>query len=279
MDEPAEQIAGRRTRGLDRAFEVLDFLGSQREPMRPNEIAAKIGGPRSSIYELVNLMLRNGILEYRGDGGHVFLGRKLYFLGMAYREEFDLMRECGGVLAKLAELTRETAQLCVLDGNKYTVAMMKEGARPFRISSDIGERVPIPWTASGRLLLAHMSDQEIQEFIPPADFRLPDGNWLPPQEFIAQIRRAAEDGHFTFASIVDSFTQCFAVPVQKANGECVATLCLVAPKDDGLQNMEIYLRALKAAAQDLSARLVHDQKSDAIVRKMTTLTGRSKATE
>ena len=249
-----------RMRGLDRAFEILDFLGQKRAAMRPNEIAAQIGAPRSSVYELVNLMLRNGVLEYRGDDGQVFLGRKLYFLGVAYNQEFDLMRECRSVLEALAEKTRETAQLCVLDGNKYTVAMMKEGVRPFRISSDIGERVPIPWTASGRLLAAPLTDDEIKAFIPREDFRLPNGEWLAPQVFIAEVRQAAEAGFFTFRSIVDSFTQCFAVPVMKQNGECLATLCLVTPREDGLKNRDIYLECLLAAAQDLSARIGDDHK-------------------
>jgi DNA-binding IclR family transcriptional regulator len=258
MPAMTDETASRRMRGLDRAFEILDFLGQRRIAMRPNEIAAQIGAPRSSVYELVNLMLRNGVLEYRGEEGQVFLGRKLYFLGVAYNVEFDLMRECRASLEMLAERTRETSQLCVLDGNKYTVAMMKEGVRPFRISSDIGERVPIPWTASGRLLVAHLTDEEIKAFIPPEDFRLPDGAWLDPQAFIAEVRQAGEAGFFTFHSIVDSFTQCFAVPVLKQNGECMATLCLVTPREDGLMNREVYVECLIAAAQDLSARIGDD---------------------
>ena len=115
----------------------------RRQPLRPNEIAAAIGAPRSSVYELVNLLLEHGMLEYQGGDGRVFLGRRLYFLGTAYAEQFDLMRECDRMLVRLAEETRETAQMCLLEGNKYTVAMMREGLRPFRISSSVGELVPI----------------------------------------------------------------------------------------------------------------------------------------
>lgn len=254
MDDVAIGI-NRRERGLDRAFEILHFLRQYREPMRPNEIALAIGAPRSSVYDLVNLMIRQGILEYRGEDGRVFLGRKLYFLGVAYAEQFDLMRECGKLLAGIAEETRETAQMCLLEGNKYTVALMKEGSRPFRISSNVGDPVPIPWTASGRLLVAHMSDAEILDFIPREDFRMPGGHWLDPAAFIGEVREAARAGHFTFNSEVESFTHCFAVPVYRADGTCPATLCLVTPKEDGLKNHASYLRCLKEAAEDLSGRL------------------------
>ncbi|MCK0198732.1 IclR family transcriptional regulator [Ancylobacter sp. 6x-1] len=246
---------GKRSRGLDRAFEILEFLRARRQPMRPNEIALAMGGPRSSVYELVNLLLRQGMLEYSGGEGRVFLGRRLYFLGMAYSAQFDLMRESAVLLQRLAEETRETSQMCMLDGNKYTVAMMREGLRPFRISSDVGEVVPVPWTASGRLLVSHMSDEEIIAFIPPEDFVLPNGRLLEPARFIAEVRRAAEDGFFTFNSAVENFTYCFAVPVFQADGACIATLCLVTPREDGLRHRDAYLGSLLAAAGELSEQL------------------------
>jgi len=45
MAAAAEDIVSRRTRGLDRAFEILEFLRQKRQPMRPNEIASGIGAP------------------------------------------------------------------------------------------------------------------------------------------------------------------------------------------------------------------------------------------
>ncbi len=255
MTETVGEVVTRRTRGLDRAFEILEFLRVRRQPMRPNEIAGAIGAPRSSVYELVNLLLRHGMLEYRGSDGRIFLGRKVYFLGQAYAEQFDLMRECETMLSRLAADTRETAQLCLLEGNKYTVAMMREGSRPFRISSTVGELVPIPWTASGRLLVSHLSDEEILEFIPSEDFTLPDGERLDHGLFISEVRQAADDRYFTFNSIVDHFTHCLAVPVCQADGTCIATLCLVTPKEDGHLNRQKYLASLIDAAEELSERL------------------------
>lgn len=255
MAAGAEDIASRRTRGLDRAFEILEFLRARRQPMRPNEIAVAIGAPRSSVYELINLLLGRGMLEYHDDDGRVFLGRRLYFLGTAYSDHFDLIRESEALLTHLATETRETSQLCLLEGNKYTVAKMHEGLRPFRISANVGELVSIPWTASGRLLVSHLSDEEILDFIPPEDFVLPRGEKLDPAKFIAEVRQAAAEGFFTFHSTVENFTHCFAAPVYQIDGTCVATLCLVTPKEDGLRNHEAYVASLVGAANDLSERL------------------------
>ena len=83
------------------------------------------------------------------------------------------------------------------------------------------------------------------------DFRLPNGDWLSPERFIAEVRAATQAGEFTFNSIVDSFTHCFAVPVKGTDGRPIATLCLVAPRDDGLRHRQQYLDSLKQAAAEL----------------------------
>lgn len=255
MDQQTEQAGARRMRGLDRAFEILEFLRATPQPIRPNEIAGALGAPRSSVYELVNLLLRHGMLEYNGGDGRVFLGRRLFFLGNAYAKRLDLFREAEKLLVRLSETTGETSQLCMLEGNKYLVAMMHEGIRPFRISSDVGEKVPIPWTASGRLLVGDLSDEDILDFIPARDFVLPDGRSMDPGVFIAEVRAACAEGFFTFNSVVADFTHCLAVPVRQADGRCLATLCLTTPREDGVRNRQSYLAHLVAAAAELSGRL------------------------
>ena len=246
---------GRRMRGLDRAVEILDYLRRKRRPARPNEIAIGIKAPKSTTYELINLLIRAGIVEYADKEGRVFLGRKLYFLGLAYQTQFDLTRECKAFLDHLAEATHETSQLCMLDGNKYTVAMMREGVRPFRISSDVGERIPITWTASGRLLVSHMNDAEILSFIPEADFTLPNGSRLAPEKFLADVAKARAARFYSFDSLADNFTHCFAAPVHQDGGICVATLCLIAPREDAARNYERYRAALSQSARELSEKL------------------------
>jgi len=244
-----------RARGLDHAFHILDHLRAESRPLRPNEIAQGIGAPKSSVYEIVNLLLEKGILDYADKEGRIFLGRKLYFLGQSYLHHFDLTKEAEEHLVHLARTTRETAQLCMLEGHKYTVVLMKEGERPFRISSDVGETVPIPWTASGRLLLSHLSDAEILDFIADGDFVLPNGKVLSKTTFLKQVRGAREEGFFSFESIADSFTHCFAAPVFDEQARCVATLCLIAPRDDANKNHARYKAALIDSAAALTRKL------------------------
>src|SRR5690242_5819485 len=72
--KPAEAAdAGGRTRGIDRAFEILECLHDAKKPLRPNEIAVAIGAPKSTTYDVVGLMLSRGILDRADPEGRVFL--------------------------------------------------------------------------------------------------------------------------------------------------------------------------------------------------------------
>nr|WP_185985397.1 IclR family transcriptional regulator [Aureimonas mangrovi] len=245
---------GARARGLDRALDMLDALASARRPLRANELATLLGAPRSSIYELTGLLLQRGILEDCGDG-RLFLGDRLYLLGAAYASVSGRQAAVNTALSRIVEDTSETAQLCRLDGNRYYVAAMKEGSRPFRISTDIGERVPFTWTASGRLLVDHLSREEIVAFTEPGDFELPGGLAIDRERFLDEVEGARAAGHFTFDSALDSYTHCFAVPVRREDGKSVATLCIVAPRDDARRNHAAYLDSLKRAAEALAPHL------------------------
>jgi DNA-binding IclR family transcriptional regulator len=127
--------------------------------------------------------------------------------------------------------------------------------RPFRISSDVGERIPITWTASGRLLVSHMSDAEILAFIPENDFILPNGSRLAPETFLADVARARAARFYSFDSLADNFTHCFAAPVYQEGETCVATLCLIAPREDAARNYERYRAALSLSAREFSDKL------------------------
>jgi DNA-binding IclR family transcriptional regulator len=259
-----EKATKSRARGLDRVFAILDYLRQRKEPLRPNDIAIGLKAPKSSIYELTGLLVEQGILERVGGDGRVFLGRKLHFLGMAYLDNFDLTRYAQPFLEEITKQTMETSQLCMLDQNKYTVILMHEGSRQFRISSDIGERIPIPWTASGRLLLGGMSDEEILALIPEEDFTLPDGSVLDSTSFIASVRSAANEGFFSFDSLADTYTHCFAAPVTDVRDQCTATLCMIAPKEDGKQNYAKYRRVLINSADALSQKLAGSRETGSL---------------
>ena len=210
---------------------LLEALLQQRAPMRVGDIARMIDAPRSTTYEIVNSLLEAEMLETVGAGGHVYFGRAMHLFGWAYGHHNAHYQRIIESMERIAADTGETVQVCGLRGSKYIVFDCRDSPGPFRISSDVGVEVPIPWTASGRLLLGHMSDDEVRSLVPPDDYRLPDGRVISEAEFLANIAAARRQNYSETSGLADRFTWCMAAPIRDGHGIATRTLCLVLPID------------------------------------------------
>jgi len=259
MDEKLSSKTPTRARGIDRMIQILDYLHESGRPQRPKDIVAGINAPKSSVYEIVNRLLETKFLEPFDEDGRVFLGRKFHFFGIQYLDKFDLLRKAKPVVEALSEETQETSQLCMCDGNKYIVALAQSGTRHFKISSDLGHPIPLTWTASGRLLLADMSEQELLEFIPEDDFIMPDGTRMQPEQFHDEIEGAKRDDFYFCDSILDNYTKCYSAPVRDQSGACLATLCIVTPREEASGRHDELRETLIRHAAQLSSILGGNQ--------------------
>ncbi|WP_207459267.1 IclR family transcriptional regulator [Azospirillum sp. SYSU D00513] len=250
-DGVVEKATG-RARGIDRVIGLMEYLHRRRAPARIADIARETGTPRSTMYELVNTLVEARWLEMRSDDGIVYFGPAMHYFGSDYLDSVDLIRKARTEVAHLSERMGETAQFCALEGNKYVVVLNEPGRRMFRISSEVGIKVPIPWTASGRLLVDHMGPSEILGFIPEEDFTLPDGRRIVQEEFLRDIAEARAAGFVRTTALVDRFTTCLAAPVRDAAGCCTATICFVVPADTEAEQQEEMIRLLKDSAARLS---------------------------
>jgi DNA-binding IclR family transcriptional regulator len=252
--DPMANEAGmsERRRGIDRAIMLLEALLRHRAPMKVSDIARMLGAPRSTVYEIVNRLLKADMLENVGSDGQVYFGHAMHLFGWAYSHTNGLHHRIVEELGRLASETGATAQLCALRGHKYVVLDSREGPGPFHISSDIGAEVPIPWTASGRLLVGGMSDAEIRAFIPAEDYRLPDGRVLPLEAFLADVALARDQGFCQTASLADRFTRCLSAPIRGTDGKIAMTLCLVLPADTPRTQRSKLLALLTDRAKSLS---------------------------
>ncbi len=250
-DPAAAKTSSGRARGLDRAVEIFQLLHAVRKPLSIGEIARSLKAPRSTVYEIVNLFLAADILEYSGGGAGVFFGRAIYLYANDYFANEAAVRFGEEEVRRLASLTGETCQFCMPVGNKYAVVAMQNSARLFRIGSDVGVLVPIPWTASGRFFVAHMTVDELMAFVPPEDFRLQDGRSLDPQTFLAEARAARQQGICIISGIVDDFATCIAAPVVDHAGRCVACICFIVSTAIG----EARIRELSAMLIELAKKM------------------------
>ena len=243
---------GGRERGIDRALKLFAYLNSAGRPVRLAELPKALGAPRSTIYELVTTLGQAGLLEVTGADNRVYFGRAMYLYGISYFRENDLVRRGSTEVDALSTMTGESSELCMLSRNLQAIVHAHPGTRPMRISSEVGSQIPLPWTASGRLLLSHMSREEIRDLVQPDDLALPDRRVVDIDAFVDDCHAARGTNLVITRGLINSFAQCLAAPVRGVNGEVQATICLVLPIDVTAEHRTAMQEHLIASSRKLS---------------------------
>ncbi len=243
-----------RTSGIERALQVLDHLQATGKPATAYEIARKVGAPVSTAYLVIDELVAKRLLERVGN--MVWLGPRLFHYGLAYARALDLLGVATQTLEALARFVDETVQLCGRDEGRMVVLAMAEGPGHFRVSSRVGTRVPLNWTASGRLLVGHLPRPErielFQRFAEPS----PTGRAATDGETLADAAADALGARLAIQiGESDTSVACVAAPISDGNGACVATISIVLPEDRLNRDRDRYVQAVQAATADIEHRL------------------------
>ena len=153
--------AARRSRvsGIDRALQVIDYLYETSSPTEVYAIAKAVKAPLSTVYVIVDDLVGKNMLTRNVDGS-IWLGSRLYHYGLAYARSLDFMSVATHEMHDLCREAGETVQICGRDGDYMLVLAMADGPSHFQVAYRVGARVPLNWTASGRLLVGHLPEDE-----------------------------------------------------------------------------------------------------------------------
>jgi len=147
--EPADGLQSLRT-----AFRILDKLSQTHGPVGLSDLAAMLGELKPRVYRHLSTMRRLGVVFQDPRNGGYSLGGKLFTLGEAALEQFDLRFLAAPYLTRLRDATRQTALLSVPGNGEPIVLACVEYRNRLSISSRPGNRPPPHCSSQGRIALA-----------------------------------------------------------------------------------------------------------------------------
>lgn len=147
-------------RQVQNAIQILEFFANRKSPATLSEIADHFGWPRSSTFNLIETLAKNGLLhEPRFRGGY-FPTHRLLKLATDIVAHGPLSQELRAMVADLAHETGETSVLAGLAGNDGVFLEVVESNQPIRYFAHVGQRIPLHATSAGRALLSLLSDRD-----------------------------------------------------------------------------------------------------------------------
>jgi len=257
MSEVSGEASARRSRtsGIDRALQIFDHLQGAEHSVTGYEIARAVGAPLSTIYAIIDDLVEKDLLN-RDSKGLIWLGPRLYHYGLSYARSLDLLGAAQHEMHELARATGEAVQVCGRDQDMMVVLAMEEGSGQFNVTSRVGSRTPLNWTASGRLLVGHMSESELVAMFQRSARVSPTGRAeIDPRVLAASAQVALADGLSIQAGESDFAVACIAAPIRDAQGVCQATMSIVVPESKVRQQEPDLIGLVRASALRVEARL------------------------
>ncbi|MGF6753710.1 IclR family transcriptional regulator [Paraburkholderia sp. GAS42] len=256
--QPSETTAAAprtRTGAIDRAVQIFDALQEANHPVTAYEVARTLGAPLSTVYSIINDLVEKNLLARTLEGA-IWFGSRLYGYGLTYASSLDYLTVANEEMHRLSAQVEETVQVCGLEEGMMVVLQMAEGPGHFRVTSRVGSRVPLNWTASGRLLVGHLPDAERVAFFQKHAKPSPTGRSETRPEVLAQIARDAFQSRLSIQiGESDASVACLAAPVLDKAGDCVFTISIVMPESKAEQGAERFAHALQDVAARIEARL------------------------
>ncbi|MHB2168552.1 IclR family transcriptional regulator [Alsobacter sp. R-9] len=215
---------------LTSAATVLRCFGPERLELTLTDVVGILGWPKSTTSRLLRAMRDAGLLETVGDSKRYRPGILLFELGQSYRAGSTLVARAHEVVSGIVDRVGHTGYVSVRDGLDVMGLTYVAGRNVLRVGTPVGRRLPLPASATGRTLLARLSDDEIRGLFPGS---LPRPSPRAPQtidELIARVESVRRTGFAESDGEANPGVGAIASAVgDPATGEMVS-LCITFPQ-------------------------------------------------
>jgi DNA-binding IclR family transcriptional regulator len=211
------------------AIRALDVLADQ-GPLRLTALAGELRLGKSTVHLLLQTLREHGMVDFDAATSTYGVGLRVFELGATAVEQGGFGSRLVGPMEELARRCNESVSLGVLNAGSVLIVQRIESPEILRADIRPGTRMPLHASASGKVLLATMTELEIDRLLPasplPASARMTHRH---RDGLLAEIRLIRERG---YAKQEEEFVEgisAVATPVLAAGGRALAALSIAGP--------------------------------------------------
>jgi IclR family KDG regulon transcriptional repressor len=250
-------------KSADRVLHILETVGLDREGITHGELSARLRIPKSSLTLLLGTLLARGYLATNGGDRRYRLGPHVLVLAARYLNGLDLVDLGHPVIRKLTRALDESSEIAIQKGDEIMVICKEDCSRPLGRIIQLGDRAPMYATAAGKVILAHLPEDEIKRYLSTRRLTpITKRTMTDPQALEREFRAIRSGGIGRCREELQEGITAIACPVFDLYGRVAASIVLPVPtiRFSGAKEKKAE-KMLLSAAQDLSHQLGFDPHS------------------
>lgn len=223
-EEPVSKAPRYAVPALDKGLDILELLAGRPEGLGLKQIADALQRTPTEIFRMLNHLNERAYVRRYEPGGVYRLSLKLFELAHRFPPTARLLEVTVPAMRQLADRTEQSCHLSVIHGNGILVLAQTTGPANWHFSVRLGATFSLTETASGRVLLAFLSSEALQEQLRQAATASPP--FEPNRVFFSQLEAIRKRGyeqiaHETFQGLTD-----LSAPVMGHPDEILAALTI-----------------------------------------------------
>lgn len=255
--EKTETPEKTQIRSVAKALTIIDHLASSQAGMPLAKIARKMDVSKSTIHGLLATLKDFGYVEQCQFTGNYKLGIRLFEIGSIVASFWDVRTIAGPYIQQLMESIGETVHLVILDKGEVLYIDKRESHQSFRIVSQVGMRLPAHCTGVGKVLLAHLSTNELNKIIATKGLQRFTKNTITESKKLEkELHLILEQGYAVDNEEIMDSLRCVAASVFDHTGKACAAISMSGPvaRLSG-ERFELVVNTVTQTARDISVAL------------------------
>lgn len=242
---------------VDRALQILGYLGSKREGYGVTELSREIGLNKTSVYRMLSTFVKHGYAEQDPETERYKLGYKVLELSSSLLESIDLRVEAKVFLRELEQFTNEVIHLVVYSNGEVVYIEKLEGTETLRMHSKVGTRAPMHCTSVGKVILAYLPQDEVTQIVEKHKLPKHTEHTITDKEaFYKHLAEVRERGYALDLEENELSICCIATPIFDRTGRVTAAVSVSGPSTRMTsETMDLLKDKMIDISKRISARL------------------------
>ncbi len=150
---------------VDRALQIIETLAEDDEGYRLGDLAVRTGLSTSTAHRLLTTLEKRRFVQFDRTCSKWHVGAQSFAVGATFTRRRNFVALAMPYLRKLRDMTRETANLAVVDDASIIVLTRVESREIMRSLTKVGGRVAMVASGVGKAVLATYTDEDVSAII------------------------------------------------------------------------------------------------------------------
>jgi IclR family transcriptional regulator, KDG regulon repressor len=220
-------------KSLEKALSVMDLLVSKNEEASVTEISKELEMSKGTVHRILSSLVLYKYARQEPNTRKYGLGIRFYLMQSPMDGYKALRAAMNPLMRELYPKCKETISAAFLVDGEIEYIERLESEMELRVAIRVGSRLPAHCTATGKVLLSALSDEDLAQLYNGRSRlkKCTDGSIISMRELKTALEAIRQQGFGRDFEEALIGVNCIAAPIYSLKGEMVAAISISGPRE------------------------------------------------